>query len=145
MAQAGQYNLLRAIKRNDRVSAALSAARFTEASLSMMHLLNRRYMPFYKWAFRSAQSLPTLSNCCNYITQLCEVPGLMAQESTDKVLDLALELTERICADVAAELRKQNFSREKSTFLQDHLADIMSGIKDPEIASLPPMADFTGV
>lgn len=145
MSQAGQYNLLRAIKRNDRVSAALSAARFTEASLSMMHLLNRRYMPFYKWAFRSAQSLPILSNCCNYIAHLCEIPGLMAQESTDKTFDLALGLTETICADVAAELRKQNFSREKSTFLQDHLADIMSGIKDPEIASLPPMADFTGV
>lgn len=145
MSQAGQYNLLRAIKRNDRVSAALSAARFTEASLSMMHLLNRRYMPFYKWSFRSAQSLSILSDCCNYIAQLCEIPGLMAQESTDKSFDLALGLTETICAGVAAELRKQGFSREKSTFLQDHLADIMSGIKDPEIASLPPMADFTGV
>ena len=148
MSQAGQYNLPRAIKRNDRVSAALSAARFIEASLSMIHLLNRRYMPFYKWAFRSARSLPILSNCCDYITQISEVPGFMelvSLVSADSAYEVTFDLIESVCAPVAAELRKQNFSREKSTFLQDHLPDIMSGIKDPEIASLPPMADFAGV
>ena len=145
MSQAGQYNLLRAIKRNDRVSAALSAARFIEASLSMIHLLNRRYMPFYKWAFRSAQSLPILSNCCDYITQLSEVPGLMELVSADTAYEVTFDLLESICAPVAAELRRQNFSQKRSTFMQDHIKGIMSGIKDPEIASLPPMADFAGV
>ena len=128
MAQAGQYNLSRCLKRGDTVSASLACARFTEAALSMTHLLNRKYVPFYKWAFRSAQNLPKLRS----------IPALIEElHNTIKP-----EIAENICIEIADELRHQKFSSCSSNFLQDHLADIMSGIKDPEIAALPPMADF---
>lgn len=128
MSQAGQYNLPRCLSRGDSVAASLACARFTEAALSMMHLLNRRYMPFYKWAYHSALSLNKLS----------EMPALIE----DLQKSLCPDIAEKICELTACELRGQGFSRAESTFLQDHLADIMSGIRDPEIASLPPMADF---
>jgi len=128
MAQAGQYNLPRCLKRGDQVAASLACARFTEAALSMIHLLNRRYMPFYKWAFRSAQSLTKLSHLPAHIEELCRT--------------LNPDTAEKICAEIASELRLQGFSASQSAFLQDHLPDIMSGIEDPVIAALPPMADF---
>ena len=144
MSQSGQYNLLRSIKRRDITAVSLAAARFAEATLSMIHLLNRRYTPFYKWAFHSAMGLEHLTQCCPLLERIWEVPHMMKDGKIHEAYELAFDVTENICIDVAAELNRQNFSREKSAFLQDHLNDIMSGIKDPEIASLPPMADIEG-
>ena len=36
-------------KRNDQVAVVLSLSEFMKAACSMIHLLNRHYMPFYKW------------------------------------------------------------------------------------------------
>ena len=60
MAQAGQYNLLRSLKRGETATAMLAAARFSEQAISMTFLLNKRYMPFYKWAHRGVEQLPIL-------------------------------------------------------------------------------------
>lgn len=60
MAQAGQYNLLRSLKRGETATAMLAAARFSEQAVSMTFLLNKRYMPFYKWAHRGVEQLPIL-------------------------------------------------------------------------------------
>ena len=60
MAQAGQYNLLRSLKRGETATAMLAAARFSEQAVSMTFLLNKRYMPFYKWAQRGVEQLPIL-------------------------------------------------------------------------------------
>ena len=42
MSQAGQYNLLRLIKRQDKVAVTLALARFTEATISMPDAKSRR-------------------------------------------------------------------------------------------------------
>ena len=144
MSQSGQYNLLRSIKRRDITGASLAAAKFAESTLSMIHLLNRRYTPFYKWAFHSAMKLEHLTRCCPLLERIWEIPHMMKDGKIHEAYELAFDVTENICIAVAAELNRHNFSREKSAFLQDHLHDIMSGIKDPKIASLPPMADIEG-
>ena len=142
LSQAGQYNLLRVIRRGDQTAALLSAARFTEAALSMIHLLNRRYTPFYKWAYRSASDLPLLSDCAEKLRELSSCFSFSAAEKRQAAWDKAFSFTEEICGSVAEELRRQNFSAVQSDFLQDHLTDIMSGIRDPQIKSMHPMADF---
>lgn len=53
MAQAGQYNVPRCLKRRDFVAANAARAEFIKACLASMHVLARVYMPFYKWSFRS--------------------------------------------------------------------------------------------
>lgn len=44
----------------------LAAARFSEQAVSMTFLLNKRYMPFYKWAHRGVEQLadPRQGNGC---------------------------------------------------------------------------------
>ena len=46
MAQAGQYNLLRSLKRGRRQRPCLPPRVFSEQAVSMTFLLNKRYMPF---------------------------------------------------------------------------------------------------
>lgn len=141
MAQAGQYNLLRMIKRGDRIASMQAAARFTEAAISMVHLLERKYTPFYKWSYRSLQELANSSALAQLVQQqlamLPETYILPGKEGTAK----SYEITEMICREVSKELRNQGFSESESSFLQDHLEDIMSGITNPQIKAMHPMAD----
>lgn len=52
MAQAGQYNYPRCLRRGELVAAQLALAAFMDAAMSAVYLLNRRYAPFYKWRHR---------------------------------------------------------------------------------------------
>lgn len=141
MSQAGQYNLLRCLDRNDRVAAMLALAKFTEASISMVYLLNRRYMPFYKWAYHGMQELPEMRQAVEKIGELGTIFDGIGTDCA-AARKKAYELTERICEDTAHELNKQGFSQCRSAFLQNHLGEIMEEIRDPQIRSLPPIYDY---
>lgn len=141
MSQAGQYNLLRCLDRNDHIAAVLALAKFTEASMSMIYLLNRKYMPFYKWAYHGMQELPEMRQA---VEKIGELGTLFDGIGTDCAVarKKAYELTECICEDTARELNRQDFSHCSSAFLQDHLEDIMREIRDPQIRALPPIYDY---
>lgn len=142
MAQAGQYNLLRLIKREDRVAAGLAFARFAEASISMAHLLNRRYTPFYKWGFVSMGTLPKLGGAlAPPLTALVRLPALIGEKPAREIHREAFRLTEEICAAVAEELRAQALSQTRDNFLQSHASEIMEGIQDPQLRAMHPMTD----
>ncbi len=139
MSQAGQYNLLRCIKREDTIAALLSLSRFTEAALSMVYLLNRQYTPFYKWAYHGLKTsghplAPPLED-------LSGIPGLLSGKDFSNAGRQAFRLTESICCSIAENLHQQGISTTKSEYLQDHLPEIMAGIKDPQLRNLPPMLD----
>lgn len=142
MAQAGQYNLLRLIKREDKVAASLAAARFAEAAISMVHLLNRRYTPFYKWGFYSMRTLPKLGGAiAPLLSALVRIPALIGEKPAAAIHEEAFQLTEEICAAVAEELRAQELSQIQDNFLQSHIGEIMGGIGDPQLRAMHPMTD----
>ncbi|USF28181.1 hypothetical protein N510_003140 [Firmicutes bacterium ASF500] len=142
MAQAGQYNLLRLIKREDKVAASLALARFTEASVSMVHLLNQRYTPFYKWSFYSMRTLPKLGGeIAPLLSALVQIPALIGEKSAGALHEEAFQLTEEICIHAAEELRAQALSRTRDSFLQSHAGEIMEGIGDPQLRAMHPMTD----
>jgi hypothetical protein len=137
MAQAGQYNLPRSLQRGETTAAMLAAARFAEAALSMAFLLNRRFMPFYKWAGRTAQRLPLLGQ---------ETTSVLRQLSCTPWNDLALampvlEAIEQLCMDVANELRRQDLTQEDGNWLWTIGPSIQMGASDPEIRRLNVMED----
>lgn len=121
MAQAGQYNYPRCLKRGDLVAAQLARAEFMQAGLSMVYLLNRRYAPFYKWMHRGLEGLPALPRAQEQFGQLAREP-----EGAQ-----AVERIEGICLTVAAELRRQGLSAARGSFLLPHAAEIMEHIADP--------------
>ncbi len=61
MAQSGQYNYNRCLKHGETGAAQLATVEFVKAAMHTVFLLNRTYMPYYKWQFRALRALPLLS------------------------------------------------------------------------------------
>ncbi|MBQ4615765.1 MAG: DUF4037 domain-containing protein [Mailhella sp.] len=137
MAQAGQYNLPRSLQRGDTVAAMLAAARFAEAALSMVFLLERRFMPFYKWAARLAQNLSPLGqDTANTLKVLSRTSWDAPEQGMP-----ALEMIEKLCARTAEELRRQGLTSETGNWLWAIGPAIQKGVTDPELRRLNVMED----
>ncbi len=137
MAQTGQYNLPRSLSRGELVPAMLAAARFAEAALSLVHLLNRRFMPFYKWAARSAADLPVLGQETVHAVETLaktswSIPGQAAHSAGE---------IEGLCAGVARELRREGLADAEGDWLWAVGPSVQMGVRDPEIRRLNVMED----
>lgn len=135
MSQSGQYNFPRCMNRGDVNAAYLAVSEFVRVSGSMLYLLERRYMPFYKWAFRGMQAFRTCAGPASELSQLIALgngPDAASQRQA---------IIESVCTFVAGELNRQGFSNTRDPFLQNHLPSIMAGITDPQIRQLHVMAD----
>lgn len=149
MAQAGQYNYPRCMRRGDTVAAALALSEFLRAALSLMYLFNRTYCPYYKWQFHGLKQLSekNLGTFClpGVIFQLERLVQAGSQtsvwEDTSRAgydpyvnrLDEKMSLIEGICISVVGELRNQGLTQGDDPFLQTHLPYIMDCIRDETI------------
>ncbi|MBP5617915.1 MAG: DUF4037 domain-containing protein, partial [Clostridia bacterium] len=61
MAQAGPYNYPRCVKRGETGAAQLAVGEFVASAMHAVFLLNRRYLPYYKWQFRALREMPLLA------------------------------------------------------------------------------------
>lgn len=145
MAQSGQYNYSRSMRRSETVAARLSLDEFIRSTISMVYLLNKKYQPFYKWAHRGMQSFAVLPEIRGMIGELVCIPQQKEawREEDDSLWqyrlntgDKAVELIEAICALVIGELNRQKLTDHDDSFLENHTAAIMSGIKDERIRAL---------
>lgn len=137
MAQAGQYNLPRCLQRGDLGSVFLAAGRFAEAALSMAFLLNRRYMPFYKWACRAATLLPRLGG---------ETAGLVTRLAAARWDEPAwaqqtLAAIENLCSEVADDLRRQELVQDEGNWLWPLGIAVQKSIREPALRALDAMRD----
>lgn len=135
MAQAGQYNYPRCMKRGDSYAAYLACGEFVRAALSAIYLLNERYMPFYKWAFRGVDELKILSGTVHELKELVLLSDEMENRSRKEWL------IEDICIEVGRELNRKGFTRTTDAFLQSHGEELMRSIRDQRLSSLPIMVD----
>ncbi|MDR2006414.1 MAG: DUF4037 domain-containing protein [Acidaminococcales bacterium] len=132
MAQTGQYNYPRCVRRNELVAALATLSEFAGKTCSMLHLLNKRYTPFYKWMHRSVLGLPRLRECYDLLLALCG--NEIAREKRQDTI-------EKICGCVLRELREQGLTHLKSDFLLDHCPAIIAHIGDKELRSSHIMID----
>ena len=112
-AQAGKYNYGRCKKRNDIVAANLALDEFVREGMRTAYLLNRRYMPYYKWAWRGLENLERLSELKPLFEQVLSSEG--ERES----------VVEEICARLLEELKRQNLTYGEETFLELHVERIL--------------------
>lgn len=127
-AQAGQYNLPRALTRADGPAAMLAAARFAENAINLVFLLNRRYMPFYKWASKLGRKLPRLGLRLGQM-----LDDLAAQPLRGRGDMEAATIVEEFCALLAAELRSSGVSNVEDSWLWAHGPNIIRNVKDVDI------------
>ena len=131
MAQAGQYNLPRVLRRGDATAAMLAAARFAEAALSLVFLLNRRYMPFYKWAGKIAGTLPFLGG------NLREALDALAAHPLRGAEDLEVcEIVETFCEAAATHLRAEWGTAQPDNWLWEHGRQLLTQVENEELRAL---------
>lgn len=126
MAQSGQYNYSRCLKRQEIVAANCALYEFVQATISMAYLLNKRYMPFYKWAHHGLQTLPKLSFLHDKLQQLCT-----SQDTQQRIA-----LIEDICVDIRDEWRLQGIVDGPNDFLITYCKDIVAKIHDPALRAM---------
>ncbi len=134
IAQAGQYNYMRCVRRGEYVAARLSEARFINDAISMIFLLNRQYKPFYKWMHRAMKQLPVLGDIIyGLFSELVAVSGYGTEKS-----DYARKnnIIEEICGCIIGELKRQQLSDSKSDFLLDHGPAVQTKIKDTRMRDM---------
>ena len=131
IAQSGQYNLGRCLKRGEFVAARIAEAEFINESIYMIYLLNKKYMPFYKWMHKDMQFLPILGKEVHNLLN-----NLISIQNSEKP-----ETAEKICGLIINELKIQEISENKSDFLLDHGPDIQRKISDESLRNSNPWID----
>ena len=129
MAQAGQYNLPRCVARKEYVAALAAEAAFVNAACSAVYLLNRRYMPFYKWMHRGLRDLPLLGK-----EMFASLAALVeAEGDTASVFRKKTDMIEDISAMLIRTLHQQGLSSADSDFLLDHGVALQRRVHDETI------------
>jgi hypothetical protein len=120
-ARAGQYNYKRCLRRGAVYPAYHALMRFCEDALRLVFLINKQFMPFYKWSCRAAETLPILGA---YMAQsVTEVIKTGAQTHRENKI-------EQMCARIIQALKDQGLSDADSDFLLDHGPRVHSLIQD---------------
>ena len=127
MAQSGQYNYGRCIKRGETAAAQLAVAEFVNTALKVIFLLNKKYMPYYKWTFRALRELEKLNGLYD------DLEHLISSGNNEKEAEEKQAMIESISAQVIAELSAQKLTRVDSPELERHSYSVNDMIKDPEI------------
>lgn len=110
MAQSGQYNLPRALLRNEMPTALMAQAEFIKQTCCVVHALNRRYTPIYKWLHRGLQGMLVLGGLYDKIARLSQLPASEAPA-----------LVEEICVDVLRALIAEGLTQPGDAFLESHV------------------------
>ena len=131
-AQTGQYNYLRCLRHGEYSAAEMIKGRFAENAAGAIFLLNKRYMPFYKWSFRALRQLP--------------LKGRESAELIDKIMECrgmdAIESIENLSALIISLLREKGLTSGRSNFLMDHCGEIIAKIEDSELRKRIISLDF---
>lgn len=135
MAQAGQYNYGRSMKRGDSQAAYFACAEFVKNAMSCIYLLNETYMPYYKWIFRGAQGFRIMRDTVGKLEELTMISDAPAGRSRKEWL------IEDVCTDFCREFNRRGMTRTMDTFLQAHGEELMRSIRDTRLRNLHIMAD----
>lgn len=131
-SQAGQYNLPRMMSRHAYTAVSICRARFTEAVISMLFLLHKKYMTFYKWAPQAMARLSLLGEgIAGTIEQLnCLTP---IENTTDDFM----AVIEDVCQRIADELLAQGLAYNRDPWLYEQGPTIQTRIKNEALRAMP--------
>jgi len=136
MAQSGQYNYPRCMKRGDSQAAYLACGEFVKNAMSAIYLLNEEYMPYYKWIFRGAEGFAHLRDAVGKLRTLT-VTSDTGENGAAKT-----QLIESISIDIGRELNRRGLTRTTEAFLQAHGEELMRSICDTRLRNMHIMVDY---
>ena len=130
MGQSGQYNYPRCVSRGDGAAAQLCIFELVKAAMHTAFLLNRKYMPYYKWSFKALRELEELCDIAPTLEYL--IPSANDGEAVGKKLNAIEEISEA----VINVLKAQGLTKFEGNALEGHAYSVNAVIKDVRIRSL---------
>jgi len=130
MAQTGQYNYERCLKHGERGAAALALDEFVRNAAELWFLLEKRHMPYYKWAFRAMRALEGGES------MRTRLEGLLLGDDDAEGSRRKLAAVESIAEDVVERLEEQELTFAEGTYLEPHALAVMQTIENQDIAAL---------
>lgn len=131
MAQSGQYNYPRCLSHGEKESAQLALYEFVKATLQTLFLLNREYMPYYKWSFRGLKNLP-----CHELFY-APLSSLLSGDIYNETLSKEkCDTVEDIASKVITLLNEQSLTKAVCGDLEKHAYSVNDRIEDGTIRNL---------
>lgn len=130
MAQSGQYNYERCLSRNEQGAAQLAVFEFVKHAISAIYLLNNKYEPFYKWAYRGMCGLSVLCHLGDSLQALTEL------DNTKENADTKLAVIEDIAMLLIGEFQNQGLTEAVCSDLEKHAFSIQDGIRDNNLRNM---------
>ena len=130
MAQSGQYNYRRCLRHGETGAAQLAAGEFVKHAMAAAFLLNRRYMPYYKWSFRALRELPGGEDTARTLEWILTT-GNGEETAEDKYFAM-----EGIAAETIEALQGQGLTNAVCGDLEKHAVSVNDGIADSGIRNM---------
>ena len=127
MAQSGQYNYQRCLKHGETGAAQLAVGEFVKNTLSAVFLLNRAYMPYYKWCFRALRALSGGEDLGR------SLEWLLTTDNSREIAEDKYFCMEGIASQVIDLLQEQRLTEATCGDLEKHAYSVNDGIRDGEV------------
>lgn len=124
MNQSGQYNYLRCIKHGETGAAQLAVHEFSQNAMKAIFLLNRRYMPFYKWSFRAMRELAILPELAD------SLEFLISSDNEADTVNTKCAVIEDISGLIIEQLKKQDLTDLSCDDLEKYAYSVNDRISD---------------
>ena len=128
MAQSGQYNYPRCIRRKETASAQLSVYEFTKSAINVLFLLAKKYAPYYKWTFRALREVSV-----EYSEISEKLEFLISSGNDTDVADKKSNIIQDVCGFILKELVSQNLTDEDKPEMELLSYQVNDKIADAEI------------
>ena len=130
MAQSGQYNYMRCLRHNEPAAAQLAAIEFVKSAMHTVFLLNKTYMPYYKWTYRALRALPKMSELGETFDFL-----LTSQNDADTA-EIKYDTIESVSMMIIEELQAQKLTDAICGDLEKHAYSVNDHVENAEIRNL---------
>lgn len=130
MAQSGQYNYPRAVKRGDSMAAQLALFEFVRHAMGARFALAGKYMPFYKWLGRAFSELPGADGTKDALEYL------ITTDNDEKTSRVKAEVIGDIARMMSDELRSLSLSDDPTSDLDRHAFRCNDRIADADTRGL---------
>lgn len=130
MGQSGQYNYGRCLLHGETGAAQLAVIEYVNAAMKTVFLLNKKYMPYYKWSFRAMRDLELFSTFSDSFEYL------LTSENDSKTAETKTEVIEDIASIIIGYLIDNEMTKAVCGDLEKHAYSINDSIADPNIRNM---------
>lgn len=96
----------------------------------MIFLLNKKYVPYYKWCFKALRGLEKLSNLADTLE------FLISSENYGAVCETKADVIEDVAKMVIDELQNEELTEAICLDLEKHAYSVNDRISDPQLRNL---------